>query len=451
MTATLLFVMVLLLSVSCVVAVGDNTTIAGHENQVTSAGHENPAISTGYDTDIIRDEGSTATRPTSADHIAKDSSKNIRESSYTVNNYDDMYNIITSNNTQKSMEINLKGSNSYTLTKPIVFDGSIYATTLIINGNGRTLDAKNKSIFMNISYAKTVTINNLTIINTNSKKSSTFSNNGTLTLNGCSFTDNSIKEGGLIFNRATLNMDGCNINNTIMDTEEFIIEYPNAKGSIINYGAAYITNSRISNIASGSASFADNYAYLYMKNNTLNNSASDFGTIISHIYSVAVMENNVFSNCTSTYGGVISNHGVVTIKNNKFYSNRASVGGVLYNNGNVTFTSNTLKNNEASLAGCIYNERFVDKNTGDVYGFINCTKNKFTSNKATIGAVLSNYADINFEVNTASGNYASDDNFFENDGKASGTAIIDNNARMNILNNSFVSNVAASCAVLYNG
>lgn len=378
------------------------------------------------------------------------SSKNIKRTSYSVNNYEDMYNLIASNITQKSIEINLKGSSKYALTKPIVFNNSIYASSITINGNGHTLDAKNKNIFMNISYAKTVTINNLTIINTNYKKSSTFSNNGTLTLNNCNFTDNSIKEGGLIFNRATLYMDKCRIRNSIDDLEEFIISYPNAKGTIINYGAAYITNSNISNIASSSASFVDNYAYLYLKSNYLNNSASDFGSIVSHIYSVAVMEDNIFSNCTSTYGGVISNHAVITVKNNKFYSNRASVGGVLYNNGNVTFTSNLLRDNEASLAACIYNEAFADKNTGDVYGFINCTKNTFASNKASIGAVLSNYASVNFEENTVNSNLASDEAFFENDGKSGGTAIIDNNAWMNIRNNKFNSNIAKSCAVLYN-
>ena len=374
------------------------------------------------------------------------SSKNIKGASYSVNNYEDMYNLIASNITQKSIEINLKGSSKYALTKPIVFNNSIYASSITINGNGHTLDAKNKNIFMNISYAKTVTINNLTIINTNYKKSSTFSNNGTLTLNNCNFTDNSIKEGGLIFNRATLYMDKCRIRNSIDDLEEFIISYPNVKGTIINYGAAYITNSNISNIASSSASFVDNYAYLYLKSNYLNNSASDFGSIVSHIYSVAVMEDNIFSNCTSTYGGVISNHAVITVKNNKFYSNRASVGGVLYNNGNVTFTSNLLRDNEASLAACIYNEAFADKNTGDVYGFINCTKNTFASNKASIGAVLSNYASVNFEENTVNANLASDEAFFENDG----TAIIDNNAWMSIRNNKFNSNIAKSCAVLYN-
>ena len=90
-----------------------------------------------------------------------------------------------------------------------------------------------------------------------------------MTLNNCNFTDNSIKEGGLIFNRATLYMDKCRIRNSIDDLEEFIISYPNAKGTIINYGAAYITNSNISNIASSSASFVDNYAYLYLKSNYL--------------------------------------------------------------------------------------------------------------------------------------------------------------------------------------
>lgn len=378
------------------------------------------------------------------------SAKNTKKAAYSVNNYDDMYDLITSNITQKSIEINLMGNSNYTLTKPILLDAGIYASSITINGNGHTLDAKNKSIFMNISYSKTVTINNLTLINTNYGKSSTFSNNGTLTLNNCNFSDNSIRGGGLIFNRATLYMDKCSIRNTITDTEEFIISYPNTKGTIINYGAAYITNSNISNIASSSASFVDNYAYLYLKSNNLNNSASDFGSIISHIYSVAIIESNSFSNCTSTYGGVISNHGVITVKNNKFYSNRASVGGVLYNNGNVTFTSNLLRANEASLAACIYNEAFVDKNTGDVYGFINCTNNTFTSNKASIAAVVSNYASVNFEANVVNSNVASDDTFFENDGKSEATAIIDNNAWMNIYNNKFNSNIAKSCAVLYN-
>ena len=435
-----MFVIILFLFAGSVAAVEPESNVTVGDNAVKLDAEDNS---------IITAENTMDDSHSNIESIEK-SSKNIKGASYSVNNYEDMYNLIASNITQKSIEINLKGSSKYALTKPIVFNNSIYASSITIIGNGHTLDAKNKNIFMNISYAKTVTINNLTIINTNYKKSSTFSNNGTLTLNNCNFTDNSIKEGGLIFNRATLYMDKCRIRNSIDDLEEFIISYPNAKGTIINYGAAYITNSNISNIASSSASFVDNYAYLYLKSNYLNNSASDFGSIVSHIYSVAVMEDNIFSNCTSTYGGVISNHAVITVKNNKFYSNRASVGGVLYNNGNVTFTSNLLRDNEASLAACIYNEAFADKNTGDVYGFINCTKNTFASNKASIGAVLSNYARVNFEENTVNANLASDEAFFENDGKSGGTAIIDNNAWMNIRNNKFNSNIAKSCAVLYN-
>ncbi|AWX33038.1 hypothetical protein [Methanosphaera sp. BMS] len=435
-----MFVIILFLFAGSVAATESQNNVTAGDNAVKLDVEDNSIITAKNSVDISH---------SNIESIDK-SSKNIKSAGYSVNNYEDMYNLIASNISQKSIEINLKGSSKYALTKPIVFNNSIYASSITINGNGHTLDAKNKNIFMNISYAKTVTINNLTIINTNYKKSSTFSNNGTLTLNNCNFTDNSIKEGGLIFNRATLYMDNCRIRNSIDDLEEFIISYPNAKGTIINYGAAYITNSNISNIASSSASFVDNYAYLYLKSNYLNNSASDFGSIVSHIYSVAVMEDNIFSNCTSTYGGVISNHAVITVKNNKFYSNRASVGGVLYNNGNVTFTSNLLRDNEASLAACIYNEAFADKNTGDVYGFINCTKNTFTSNKASIGAVLSNYASVNFEDNTVNANLASDEAFFENDGKSGGTAIIDNNAWMNIRNNKFNSNIAKSCAVLYN-
>lgn len=436
----LFFIIILFLFAGCVAAADSENDSNAIDNALVPEVDDNSMLTASTD----MDDGHSDIKS------IEGSSKTLKQASYSVNNYDDLYNLITSNMTQKSIEVNLKGSSKYTLTKPIVFNNSIYASSITINGNGHTLDAKNKNIFMDISYAKTVTINNLTVINTNYKKSSTFSNNGTLTLNNCNFTDNSIKEGGLIFNRATLNMDGCSIKNTIKDTEEFIISYPSAKGTIINYGAAYITNSNISAIASSSASFVDNYAYLYLKNNVINNSASDFGSIISHLYSVAVIEGNIFSNCTSTYGGVISNYGIVTIRSNKFYSNTASIGGVLYNKGNVTFSSNILRDNEASLAACIYNEAFVDKNTGDVYGFVNCTKNTFSSNRASIAAVLSNYANINFEANMLSNNYACDDSFFENDGKTSGTAIIDNNHWMNIYNNTFDSNIATSCAVLYN-
>ena len=430
----LLSLLILLVGLNCVTAADSNESTSNVDSDMAIDDniHDNPVVTTDKS-------------------IQKDSIKNPKSATYSVNNYEDMYNVITSNVNYKSIEINLKGSKNYSLTKPIVCNSSIYATSITINGNGHVLDANNKNIFMNISYAKTVTINNLTIKNTNYKKSSTFSNNGTLSFNNCTFTDNSIREGGLIFNRATLYMDNCNVANNIKNTEDFILEYPNAKGLITNYGAAYITNTNISNIAASSASFIDNYAYVYLKNTKVNNSASDFGSIISHIYSVAVLENNIFSNCTSTYGGVISNHGVITVKSNKFYSNSASIGGVLYNNGNVTFTGNVLRDNEAALGGCIYNEEFVDKNTGDVYGFINCTKNTFTSNRASIGAVISNYARINFEYNNVNSNQATTDTFFENDGKTQGTAIIDNNAWMNIYNNTFDSNSANSSAVLYNG
>ena len=438
-------VLLLFLFAGSVVAAESNTTQnVMEDNYVQSSNQETNVIQSADDNsnvDVYSVENNV---------ISGDKSKNVKQATYSVNNYDDMYNILTSNKNQKSIEINLMGSKIYNVTKPLAINNSVYATNIVINGNGHTLDAKNKKVFMNISYAKTVTLNNLTITNTNYKGQSTFSNNGTLTLNNCNFTDCSIREGGLIFNRATLYMQDCIVKNTIKDTEEFIITYPNARGMLTNYGAAYITDSTISNIASSSASLVDNYGYLYLKSNSLNNSATDFGSIISHIYSVAVIENNLFSNCTSTYGGVISNHGIITLKGNRFYSNRASIGGVLYNNGNVSFTSNVLRDNEATLAGCIYNEVFIDKNTNEVYGFINCTKNTFTSNRASIGAVLSNYANITFEGNIIGNNHATDDAFFENDGKNGGTAVIDNNAYMNIYNNTFNSNTAKSAAVLYN-
>lgn len=382
---------------------------------------------------------------------SENSSKNLKSATkYDVNNYTELYKAVNTNTSDKTITINLKGDSKYVITNPIVFNKSYTFDTIIINGNGRVIDGSNSKIFMNISYGKTLSITNVTIQNTYGAKSSTFSNNGTLNLTNCIFSNDCLKSYGLIFNRGNLNVLKCTVNNNITDGDEFITSYPDARGIITNYGAASIKSSKIYNIASSSASFIDNYGYAYISGCNIINSTSDFGCILSHIYSVAVIEKNTFRNLQSTYAGVISNHGVITVKSNNFTSNSASIGGVLYNQGNVSFTSNILTGNNAALGGVIYNEFYVDKNTGDVYGYIDCSNNTFSKNTANIGAIISNSGSITFTNNSIKYCLADNSTFFEANNKTSGTGIIENSGTINITYSNFTLNNASRGAVVYN-
>ncbi|MDO5824946.1 MAG: hypothetical protein Q4Q22_01055, partial [Methanosphaera sp.] len=357
---------------------------------------------------------------------------------------------------------------------------------LIIEGNGLTLDGKDRYQFMNLTSGYTLELSNITLTRYNATNGGAIYNHGgNVTVTDAIFiNDSSTYKGGAIYNEAgsvmvnNTNFTGNRANeydggalynydgNLIVINSNFtnnvggysggaIYDYNGsvtvtgstftanngtihsggAIASVIDGGSLDISDSKfINNIASkgGGAIYVEGFMNITGSNFT-NNTATERGGAIYNYYrsNVNVTGSNFINNTAIERGGAIYNHAYsnVNVTGSNFINNTATdCGGAIYNynysNVNVT-GSNFTKNNATKFGGAIHN---------DYYSNATITGSNFTQNNATWGGAIGNYNNSNVNVTGS--------NFINNTATELGGAIYYNNSNANVTGSNFINNTA---------
>lgn len=312
--------------------------------------------------------------------------------------------------------------------------------TLIINGNGATMDGKGSKSFLTVLSEYSVTINNLNIANNYRYRGgggAVFVNEGgELHVNNCSFTncrapnkDENVHGGAIrggygariyvnnsIFekNYATFGggaiVIGATISNLTMNSKPTYLDVTNLTPTLI------ISNSRfIGNAAGhGGAINVEEYCASIISNCTFKgNSAIDSDTglgggICTDMISCLVSLNNTFQdNAAKKSGGGIYNGPDCALKidNNVFVKNQASYGGGICNLDKSALTiidSVFVENNACDAGGAIHNANYCN---------ISINNSIFTNNTATNGGAICNLYDNKITVSDCTFNSNAASNF----------------------------------------
>ena len=257
--------------------------------------------------------------------------------------------------------------------------------TIIINGNGHTIDANGHgSIFVVKDSSVTLTLNDLTLINANpvSDSSGIVSNGGavyfdgsTLIVNNVNFKNNMVyKYGGAIYTTGT-----CIVDSSVFD------------GNDVQFRSQNIDNG-------GAAIYADNGASLLISNSQ----------IINNHKNMVIRDNNV----GDLVDGVVVATGYTKISKSYFRNNSGCYGGAVtslgYTNAgkNQIIIENSVFDSNRAFQGAAVN---VIGSTFKIFG-TNFTNNKgvgYGSGNPNVGALLTWYncegtiSDCNFINNTA--------------------------------------------------
>ena len=257
--------------------------------------------------------------------------------------------------------------------------------TIIINGNGHTIDANGHgSIFLVKDPSVTLTLNDLTLINANpvSDSSGIVSNGGavyfdgsTLIVNNVNFKNNTVyKYGGAIYTTGT-----CIVDSSVFD------------GNDVQFRSQNIDNG-------GAAIYADNGASLLISNSQ----------IINNHKNMVIRDNNV----GDLVDGVVVATGYTKISKSYFRNNSGCYGGAVtslgYTNAgkNQIIIENSVFDANRAFQGAAVN---VIGSTFKISG-TNFTNNKgvgYGSGNPNVGALLTWYgcegtiSDCNFINNTA--------------------------------------------------
>ncbi|WP_298524320.1 C1 family peptidase [uncultured Methanobrevibacter sp.] len=324
---------------------------------------------------------------------------------------------------------------------------AINKDNFVLNGNGRTIDAKNQSRIFNIT-ANNITLSNLILINGNGKEGGAIYSNGTLTLNNVTFTDNYATEKGgavVLYKNVTLTC-----NNT-----RFIDNYASAGSSIyvdegnlnlynsyitsnvfskrgqivfnkskINVGNttfiniassytpalyveegkdAYIINSKfinlMANITAGALDIKGT-SYVYIKDCEFINTTSskNAGAILADIAGEGQLEGNVtvlntiFKDTYSEFGGAYLQLGGRLLLNNSEFSNSHAKynGGAIY----LSYTESEISNCNFTSNGVELNDQGYPTYGGAIFSDIstlNVDNAKFINNSASAGNAIYAY------------------------------------------------------------
>ena len=316
----------------------------------------------------------------------------------------------------------------------------------IINGNGRTIDAKNLSRIFNIT-ANNVTLSNLILTGGNAEKGGAIYASGSLTLNNITFTDNyASKQGGAVglYGDVTLN---CN-------DSHFIDNYAEAGSSIfVEKGKLNIYNTDLS-------------SKVFNK----------YSQIVAFKNSIIYAENVTVIDSSSSYAAALFFKGVksATIRNSKFINLKANMtagaiglrnGGELYIE-NCEFTNTTSTNNGGAVFADITGENEDDGNVtlidsvfrdtysgfGGAYvqlgGKLLLSNSEFINSHATFngGAIYLSYTDT--EINNC--NFTSNGvELNDQDYPTYGGAALFDMSTISINNVKFINNTASAGSAIY--
>ena len=295
---------------------------------------------------------------------------------------------------------------------------------LIIDGNGKTIDARDKTRIFLVT-GKNITLKNIKFKNGYSHKNfdNRFNSNGgaiktnrtsDLTIDNCEFITNKSEEnGGAIYNWGNLTIIDSSLNNNIAKSDGYtdgrggaiynrgdltIIE-STLKENIANHGGAIHNNSIEFDITYGTIldstlkkNLADEYRGLiyYTSGDDLSVTESTLKENIIKLRNAEkfisakgkIMKSTLTNNIVNGSGGAIENLGELTIEKSTFSKNTAQgifgCGGAIQNSGELTITESTLTDNTVSgNGGAIYlrksrkyesdNCTFKDNIPDDVY------------------------------------------------------------------------------------
>lgn len=260
-------------------------------------------------------------------------------------------------------------------------------------------------------------------------------------IKNCYFTDNTAQYGGAVA------IDGPNarlINNN------FYKNYGQYGGAIniYNYGGAIIANNTFernyANYGNGNGYAGAIYARAgnnLIKNNTFDrNSANSYGGAICLVNPDTVVDNCTFKNnqifndnTGSNLGGAIYTQAPSNITNSKFIDNAVrDNGGAIFVKGSDNFIENcTFDKNWAARGGAIYIAEFVSNKNITNPVINNCTFNENGVDESKGGAIYS------YAINTTVTNSK-----FNNNKAMLGGAIVYQNGRNFLENDTFVENIA---------
>ena len=369
-------IMCIFFCVSSVVAGDVNETVTANEDEQQTIQETNEEI------DINNGERLLSTNDNVVEQISQNDN-DILSYSVQVSSYSDLVNKIEQAKTTNyaNYTINLENK-KYTATKDVIEWGPSGDTsgtkTLIIEGNGATLDGDNKYSFMYVNRDYTLILNNIKIINFAKFETSGFVDKiyggaifvdtlGSLAVSNCEFENNYAKEGGAIycdgilvirksiFTKNTADSRGGAINtcNGKCDIQTSLFESNNARiGGAIYSGVngAIITNNIFTKNEAKKGGGAIHNGYWR---------ETSYGTVIYDRWGNRIegereyfglntgIIKNTFAFNKAEYGAAVNNVvKSILIDSNNFYANSAtsSASDVIVNNAdNVEISNNVMK------------------------------------------------------------------------------------------------------------
>ncbi len=258
---------------------------------------------------------------------------------------------------------------------------------MVINGQSQTgtiINAQGKAQIFNITSGKTVTIQNLKLINGKSNDGGTIQNNGIFTLKNCTISNSTSDVGGAIQNNGVSLLQSC--------------YFENNSATKYNGGAIY-NNYKYTNLIIQDCNFE-------------NNSASESGGAISNLGDSTII-NSTFSGNKAENGGAIDVEWKTIIKNCQFIKNKATSeggaistsdlcnptscsfinntsgkkGGAIFNCGNLNVHFSYFYGNHADKEGDAIRSEYV---TGIPTCVANATNNWWGSNNPNFDKLVSN-------------------------------------------------------------
>ena len=251
----------------------------------------------------------------------------------------------------KGDTIHLKNDIIQKSNLPIMINNSI-----TIEGNGHTIDAKQKSSIFIITNTD-LTLNNICFINGNDIIGGAIQiKNSTVRLTNCTFKNNQAFIAGAI----DCDNGEVIITNSIFSENKETGENCEAGAIFNNNGNLIIDNSQFSeNVGCKGAAIA-NYGNMTLTNCNLSRNCAESGVIYNSKTGKSTIKNTEFSYNEAIDGSAIYNNGALTIDSSQFKCNNGkNSAGTIYNAkyGHTTITNSIFINNRARYGGSINNER----------------------------------------------------------------------------------------------
>ena len=304
---------------------------------------------------------------------------------------------------------------------------------LVIDGNGKTIDASDKTRIFIIT-GKNITLKNITFKNGHVYKNYDnqlnnyggaikINQNANLKIKNCEFINNASEEdGGAIHNNSEL---------TIAESIFSDNSSKHSAGAIKNDGELSIMMSKFNDNQADNGGAIHNLGDLSIKESTFEMNKSSFGGAISNWRKLIIIESIFAQNTVKYSGGAIYSDDSLNIINSTFNSNRASHdGGAIENSKgclNIEFSKFDNNITYVHRGGAIKNSEG---------GKANIVESFFKNNNARTGGAICNEDDSILAVINST--------FTENIVDLRGGAIGNWNGKLTIMKSDFNSNIAES-------